>query len=133
MIEKTGDLIERDWLLGEIEHDLKLIKQNKGQNPTMLFANLAQVVRMVITAPKVPAIRIPCVEGDTVWMIRRYYGIKHPQQGVVSELMVTRDLRLMITVKHIGRGEWGKEIFRTYQEADDAIRKQNTIYREGLE
>lgn len=132
MIEKTGDLIERDWLLGEIEHDLKCFEID-GKKPGILLANLSQIVKMIVSAPKVPAIRIPCVEGDAVWMIRSYHGIKHPQQGVVSELMVTRDLRLMITVKHIGRGEWGKEIFRTYQEADDAIRKQNTIYREGLE
>ena len=45
----------------------------------------------------------------------------HPQQGTVSELIITKDLRLMITVKHIARGEWGKEVFATYEEARRAI------------
>lgn len=121
MIEKTGDLIERDWLLGEIEHNLKCV-DSKDKNPTMLFANLAQVVRMIVTAPKVPSVRVPCRVGDTVWVLRNYNGTLHPQIGQVSDLAITRDLRLVITIKHIARGEWGKEVFATYEEAAKVAR-----------
>ncbi|MBR3972889.1 MAG: hypothetical protein IKJ99_02915 [Oscillospiraceae bacterium] len=115
-IEKNGDLIERDWLLQELEHDLSCF-QTGVKNPETLYVHLGDVVRMVLEAPKVPALRVPCREGDQVWVIRNYQGVKHPQQGTVSELTITKDLRLMITVKHIARGEWGKEVFATYEEA----------------
>ena len=119
-IEKNGELIERDWLLQELEHDLSCF-QTGNKNPETLYVHLGDVVRMVLAAPRVPAIRVPCREGDQVWVIRNYQGVKHPQQGTVSELTITKDLRLMITVKHIARGEWGKEVFATYEEARRAI------------
>lgn len=121
IIEKTGDLIERDWHLQRIEHDLSCIKP-ECNSAGSLFVNLGDLVRMVCAAPKVPAIRVPCREGDLVWVIRNYQGVKHPQQGRVSELTITRDLRLMITVKHIARGEWGKEVFASQEEAERSIK-----------
>lgn len=121
-IEKNDDLIPRSWLLQEIEHDLGCFEIEKFlQKKAPLYADLGDIVRMILAAPKVPAIRVPCREGDQVWVIRNYQGVKHPQQGTVSELTITKDLRLMITVKHIARGEWGKEVFATYEEARRAI------------
>lgn len=122
MIEKTGELIERDWLLQELEDGIHPDRVT-GLNPNALCARLRDVVNMVLDAPAVPAIRIPCREGDLVWVIRNYQGVRHPQQGRVSELTITRDLRLMITVKHIARGEWGKAVFATYEEAAQAIKE----------
>lgn len=76
----------------------------------------------------VEALVIPCRVGDLVWVIRSYHGVKHPQQGRVSDLYITRDLRLVITVKHIARGEWGKEVFATCEEAQAEIdRHRSTI------
>lgn len=121
-IEKNDDLIPRSWLLQEIEHDLGCFEIEKFlQKKAPLYADLGDIVRMILAAPKVPAIQVPCREGDQVWVIRNYQGVKHPQQGTVSELIITKDLRLMITVKHIARGEWGKEVFATYEEARRAI------------
>ena len=69
---------------------------------------------------------LPCKIGDTVWSIRKYKGIKRPQQGVVSEMYFVRDiiagkLRLLIVVKHVARGEWGEKIFSTKEDAEKAI------------
>lgn len=69
-------------------------------------------------------LRVPCKIGDFVWVIRNYHGTKHPQKGQVSELLISKDLRLVIVVKHIARGEWGKEVFATYDEAQAAIKER---------
>lgn len=66
-------------------------------------------------------LRLPCKIGDTVWAIRNYKGVKHPQKGVANEMFFTKSMRLLIVVKHIARGEWGKEIFATEEEAKRAL------------
>lgn len=63
----------------------------------------------------------PCNIGDRVWAIRSYKGIKHPQEGVVSEMFFTKDMQLMIVVKHVARGIWGETVFGSYKEASEAI------------
>lgn len=61
---------------------------------------------------------IPCRIGDTVWAIRDYKGTKIPQQGIVSEMFFTgENMRLCIVVRYVARGEWGKTIFGSYEEA----------------
>ena len=77
-------------------------------------------------APEV-SVKLPCKIGDRVWAIRSYKGHKHPQDGIVNEMYFTKDMRLHIVVKHIARGEWGKTIFATREEAVAAIegRKNN--------
>ena len=121
-IEKSGELIERDWILQEIEHDIGCFCA-EGVNPQGMYVKLGDMVRMICAAPKAPSIRIPCKEGDEVWVLRNYQGVRHPQRGIVSGLTITRDLRLLITVKHIARGEWGKAVFATYEEAAQAIKE----------
>lgn len=66
----------------------------------------------------------PCKIGDRVWAIRSYKGIKHPQEGVVSEMFFTDDMQLMIVVKHVARGVWGKTVFGTYAETNKAIEER---------
>lgn len=72
-------------------------------------------------ANAVDAVEIPCKIGDRVWAIRNYGGHKHPQDGIVHEMYFTEGMRLIIHVKHIARGEWGKEIFAAREEAVAAI------------
>lgn len=62
-------------------------------------------------------INVPCKIGDTVWVIRSYKGIKHVQQGTVSEMFFTEHMRLMITVKHIARGCWSEKVFGSLTDA----------------
>lgn len=71
-------------------------------------------------------VEIPCKIGDEVWAIRNYNGVKHPQKGFVSDMLFTRDMKLHIVVKHIARGEWGKDVFATYEEAAEAIGERKT-------
>lgn len=71
--------------------------------------------------PTVDAVVLPCKIGDTVWAIRCYRGVLVPQQGRVSEMLFTDDMKLSIVVKHICRGEWGKKVFATKEDADSAI------------
>lgn len=59
---------------------------------------------------------LPCKIGDTVWTIRNYKGTLHPASGFVSEMFYSDDMRLLIVVKHIARGFWGKDIFGSYEE-----------------
>lgn len=66
-------------------------------------------------------ITLPCQIGDEVWGIRAYKGAKHPQCGRVSEMFFAEDMRLMIVVKHICRGEWGKEVFATREDALNSL------------
>lgn len=70
-------------------------------------------------------LRLPCKMGDTVWAIRNYRGVKHPQKGVVDSMFFTKNMRLLIVVKHIARGEWGKEVFSTKEEAEKALKERN--------
>lgn len=79
------------------------------------------VLRKIAEQPTVDAVVLPCKIGDTVWAIRNYRGTKHPQQGRVSEMFFTTEMKLHIVVSHISRGEWGKTIFATREEAEAAL------------
>lgn len=70
---------------------------------------------------------MPCKIGDFVWAIRNFKGKKHPQRGIVSDMYFTNDMRLIIVVKYVARGEWGKTVFASDKEAYAAIegRKDN--------
>lgn len=123
-IEKNDDLIHRSWLLQEIEHDLGCFEIEKFlQKKAPLYADLGDIIKMILAAPKQEAVVVPCKIGEFVWAIRNYQGVPHPQQGKVSEMYFTKDMRLQIVVSHIARGYWGETIFATYGEAEKAIRE----------
>lgn len=67
---------------------------------------------------------LPCKIGDLVWGIRCYRGVDKPQEGRVSEMYFLPDMKLQIVVKHICRGEYGKNVFSTKREAEEAIRRK---------
>lgn len=61
---------------------------------------------------------IPCKIGDTVYAIRNYHTIKKIMCGKVSEMYyVGKEMQLCIVVKNISRGQWGKDVFPTYEKA----------------
>lgn len=66
-------------------------------------------------------VEIPCKIGDIVWAIRSYKGHKHPQKGFVREMYFLPDMTLHIVVGHIARGEFGKTVFLTREEAEAAL------------
>lgn len=82
---------------------------------------------LIMEAPAVDAVVIPCKIGDTVWAVRRLNG-GHlcAMQSVVSEMQfVGSEMRLSITVRGVCRGEWGKTIFATQEEAEGEIKRRN--------
>jgi hypothetical protein len=67
---------------------------------------------------------IPCKIGDTVYAIRNYHSVKKGMCGKVSEMYyVGKEMQLCIVVKNIARGQWGKEVFPTYEEAMEKLKK----------
>lgn len=68
--------------------------------------------------PKPITVTLPCKIGDTVWAIRRYRNIRTYKQGKVSEMYFIDGMRLCIAVKNVGRGEWGKDVFATKEDAE---------------
>lgn len=81
--------------------------------------------KLIENASAVDAVSIPCKIGDRVWAIRNYKGVKHPQEGIVNEMLFAPDMRLIVVVKCIARGEWGKTVFGTYEECQRAIEERN--------
>lgn len=70
---------------------------------------------------------LPCKVGDTVFGIVRY-GRHSPcvVEGEVKEMyFANEDMRLCIVVKGACRGEWGKVIFGSREEAERALEGGN--------
>lgn len=75
--------------------------------------------------------RPPCKIGDEAWCIRLYNGKKTtPQKGVVTEIYFSDDMKLIVCVKHVGRGVWGERIFATEEDALKKLVEENS--KEGV-
>jgi hypothetical protein len=78
----------------------------------------------IVDAPTVDAVALPCKIGDYAYAIRNYKGHIHPKRGIVSDMYFIKGMKLCVVVHGIGRGEWGKEIFGTEEEAYRAIEER---------
>ena len=96
-----------------------LISRKELWQKTFICDEVAEVRKFIEQAPAVNP--LPCKIGDTVWAIRNINGVKQPQNGIVGEMFYTDDMRLCIVVRYIARGEWGKKVFATREEAEAAI------------
>lgn len=75
---------------------------------------------------------LPCRIGDAVWAIRRFSGgVLRACEGVVSAMQyINSDMVLSITVENTCRGEWGKVVFATKEDAEAEIeRRKNSVRR----
>ena len=75
--------------------------------------------------PTVDAVAVPCKMGDEVWGLKKYRSRLIPEKGVVYQMYFGDDMRLCICVKNVCRGEWGKNVFATKEEADAALAKMD--------
>ena len=66
-------------------------------------------------------ITLPCRLGDKVWGISKRGGNLSIAHGFVNEMYFVDDMKLAITIKGVCKGEWGKRIFPTYEEAKAAV------------
>lgn len=80
----------------------------------------------------------PCKIGDTAWAVRNFRGQDRAQEGIVSEIYYIKgtrpgsDMRLCVVIKHVARGEWGKAIFATREEAEAAVARKQEERRRGV-
>ena len=116
-----NDLISRSALLEEL-YKGTIIPDDMYSEGIMAGVDFA--IKKIEAAPAVDAVVLPCKVGDTVWGIRNYKGVNHPQQGKVDQMYYTNDMRLHIKIKHICIGEWGKKIFLTREEAEAALKRR---------
>lgn len=75
-------------------------------------------------AKKLDIVELPCRIGDRVWAIRNYKGVKIPKEGIASQMFFTDDMELVICVKGVARGLWGKTMFATQGEAQMEIARR---------
>ena len=73
------------------------------------------------TAEPVNAVELPCKIGDEVWGLKLYRDARIPKKGVVHQMYFGEDMTLCICVKKVCRGQWGRNIFATREEAEAAI------------
>lgn len=97
------------------------IPNKHGQS---MRGGIRKALRCVEEAAAVDAVELPCKIGDTVWCIRNFHGHKNAQEGIVSEMLFTKEMKLQIVVKYVGRGIWGEKIFATREEAEAKLRKE---------
>ena len=72
-------------------------------------------------------LRLPCKIGDVAWAIRHYRGTAYAQKGFVSEIYFAKNMRLQIVVKNVARGEFGKKVFLTKEEAEQALAEMKGV------
>lgn len=103
-----ADPLREDWLENTVNADV--------YSPN-------DVLYSIDAQPTVEATVLPCKIGDVAWGIRWHHGVLKAQRGVVSNMFFCEDMRLCIVIAHICRGEWGKKVFATYEDACAAIRE----------
>lgn len=118
----NNDLISRSALLSTIRPD-----DDADAECAVFMLHVKKLFRNAITnAPAADAMVIPCKIGDTVWAIRPTRG-GHlcAMKGVVSEMQfVGSEMSLSITIRGRCRGEWGKTVFATREEAEAEIARK---------
>lgn len=68
-------------------------------------------------------LRLPCKVGDTVWWINSCYtfnGVKRVDEETVNSFVFDKD-GLTIFMSGIAMGEYGKTVFPTKEEAEQAL------------
>ncbi len=80
-------------------------------------------IEIIQNAPTVDAVELPCKMGDLVWGIKNFNRGKKVLRNSVNQMYFGDDMRLCICVKGVCRGEWGKNIFATKEEAEKALAK----------
>lgn len=65
---------------------------------------------------------IPCKIGDEVYAVKPYRNCKRIYKGKVTQMyFVGEEMKLAIVVNTVVRGEWGKVVFATEEEAKRSI------------
>ncbi len=71
----------------------------------------------------IETVTLPCRLGDHVWGISNRGGNLMVVSGIVNEMYFVDDMKLVIAIRYVCKGEWGKRIFPTYEEAKAALER----------
>lgn len=112
------EFIERQATINAVAQDMGPIRTHDFN------VGCARAVNRIIDVPAADVVELPCRIGDTVWCIRSFRGIDHPQETKVSGMYFTQDMRLNIQCKYVGIGEFGKKVFKTREDAMKAMEGQ---------
>lgn len=94
------------------------------------FINLIKQAPYLINRQK--AELPPCKIGDTAYAIKTNYHSKRVHSGKVSEMYyVGEEMKLCIVVKSVGRGQWGKDVFGTYEEAERSLQNERRTSKDN--
>lgn len=119
-IHSVGVVVDKDELIRAMNYDRGQYQKGYQDGKDAAIAEY-----------KSRYIELPCKIGDTVWAIRYFHSRLTPQKGIVSEMYFTRDMKLHITVKYVGRGIWGEKIFATREEAEAAIKEKEKNHEDN--
>lgn len=65
---------------------------------------------------------LPCKIGDTVFVLKSFSDQRLLKSGKVSQMYYDDErMNLVICVRHIMRGLWGRDVFATKEEALEAL------------
>lgn len=108
----------------------KLSKMIEAKADTLIegkeaFLYIAKWLNLLPSADVVPKSDIlPCKIGDEVYGVREFKHCKRIYKGKVTQMyFVGEEMKLAIVVNHIVRGEWGKAVFASREEAHERLRQ----------
>lgn len=64
---------------------------------------------------------LPCKIGDTVYLIRHFYHEKRIITGTIHGIYLTHEGKIMIWAYGVGKGELGRAVFLTREEAEEKL------------
>ena len=104
----------------------ELIDKKKFYDKVAFRADLCdpcrdEMINLLDDQSTVDAVELPCKIGDEVWGLKLYRDARIPKKGVVHQMYFGEDMTLCICVKKVCRGQWGRNIFATREEAEAAI------------
>lgn len=122
-----NDYISREDVINDIGELFTICREtlpNECGHHFIVENELQSHLDFVRNLPAADVVELPCRIGDTVWCIRSFRGIDHPQETKVSGMYFTQDMRLNIQCKYVGIGEFGKKVFKTREDAMKAMEGQ---------
>lgn len=114
-------LIDLDELL---KFPIRIDHYDKENGNEHFVYGVESVLEYAEHLPAADAVEVPCKMGDIVWGIKTYNRGHRAKQGKVVQMYFGEDMRLCICVKNVCRGEWGKNVFATKEEAEAAIERR---------
>lgn len=122
--------LAREWEVSmakyiELEAALKLLRVSAVKKyPSSFYVGILAAAQEIENMPAADVVLVTCKIGDAVYGIRNYKGKTSIQKGFISELFFTKDMKLMVVVKHVCRGHWLEKVFPTREAAEAAMRKE---------